>query len=110
MPGVKVSAHQLSAGAAHAAGDLAHWRAIRNQPFGSYRWCFTLHEALMHGLPFSPGFDLGAPARQTVLGERATFDFKSGETGCSWLYEMTMRLALRLPSDGETAGWEAMFD
>jgi hypothetical protein len=110
LPGLKVSAHQVSPGMAVGRGDVTDWRQVRNQPFGSYRWCFTLHEALMHGLPFSPGFDLGASARQNVLGERATFDFKTGETGCSWLYEMTMRLALRLPSDGEGAGWEPMFD
>ena len=97
-------------GTGHGPGDVDTWLAIRNQPVGTYRWCLTLHEALMHALPDSPGFDLGASARKTVLGERATFDLKSGETGCSWLYETTIRCRLRLASDGDGPGWEPLFD
>ena len=110
LPDLQVAPHQLNGQVAHGPGDLAEWRAVRNQPVGSYRWCFTLHEALTHALPYSPGFDLGASARKSLLGERATFDYKTAETGCSWLYETTMRMALQLPSDAGGPGWTALFD
>lgn len=110
LPDLKVSPHQLSGAVAHGRDDLAEWRAVRNQPVGTYRWCFTLHEALTHALPASAGFDLGASVRKTVLGERATFDYKTCETGCAWLYETTVRMALRLPSDDGGPGWTALFD
>lgn len=110
IPDLKVAAHQIGPETAHGPGDIEPWKALRNKPFGAHRWCFTVHEALMHALPFSPGFDLGAPVRKAHLGERATFDFKSAETGCSWLYETTLRLKLQLPSDGDGPGWEPLFD
>ena len=110
LPDLQIAPHQLNGQVAHGPKDLAEWRTVRNQPVGTYRWCFTLHEAFSHALPYSAGFDLGASARKSLLGERATFDFKTGETGCSWLYETTMRMALELPSDAGGPGWTALFD
>jgi hypothetical protein len=110
IPDLKVSDNMLHAQAPRVPDAIVDWREVRNKPFGSHRLSFTLHEALMHALPFSTGFDLGASTRKATLGERTTFDFRSGETGCSWLYEQSMRLAPRLPSDGDGPGWTQMMD
>jgi hypothetical protein len=110
LPDLKVSQNLLQAEARAAPEDLIEWRELRKGSIGSYRLSLVLHEAFLHALPFATGFDAGAPVRTATLGERATFDFKSGETGCQWLYETTLRLSLRLPSDGDGPGWEEWFD
>lgn len=109
LPDLKVAPHMLQEGATCDPTDILDWREVRNRWFGAYLQSFILHEALMHGLPFSSGFDAGAPYKKQDLGERASFEFRTGETGSCWLYETTMRLRLRLPSDGSGPGWERLF-
>ena len=109
LPDLKVSPNILHPEARIDPADLVDWRELRRSSIGSYRLSLVLHEAMLHALPFSTGFDLGASSRTLTLGERAVLDFKSGETGCSWLYETTVRLHQRLASDGEGTGWEGLF-
>jgi hypothetical protein len=110
IPDLKVSENLLAGDVACDPEDIVDWRELRGKAIGSWRLGLVLQEALAHALPFSAGFDLGASVRRQTLGERASFDFRSGETGCSWLYETSMRLEKRLASDGDGPGWELLFD